>query len=325
MKAIVNTGPGQLQWLDLPRPEPGDGQVRVRTAAVGICATDLEMIRGWQRTGFPATPGHEWSGHVDAVGAGVDPCLLGQPCVADNVLADGGEVGFEHPGGYGQFFLTEAANIRTLPAGFPLTLAVLIEPLAVVVRGLKRLQIGGGAAGPVLVIGDGPIGLLSVMVLKQRGIGPITILGGRPGRLAVARRLGAQQTLSYRELGADLSQAMQRRPGRFLTIIEASGKSAGMHAGLAVAERGARVLVLGDYAEALADFPWNDLLHRELALIGSNASAGAWDEAVDLAANGALPLGDMVSQRFPAERFEEGMTLVSGRTDGVIKVVLEWE
>ena len=152
MKAIVNTGPGQLAWQDRTMPVPTAGQVRIRTSACGICATDLEMIKGWDRTGFPAIPGHEWSGVVDVVGPGVEASLVGRPCVAENVLADGGEVGFEHAGGYGQFLLTEAHNIRTLPQGFPMQEAALIEPLAVCVRAMRRLgltrSVATSTAGP---------------------------------------------------------------------------------------------------------------------------------------------------------------------------------
>src|SRR5512133_2714339 len=96
MKAIVNTAPGRLELCQWPAPQPQAGQVRIRTAACGICATDLQMIAGWKRTGFPSIPGHEWSGVVDAAGPDVDPAILGRACVADNVLSDGGEVGFEH-------------------------------------------------------------------------------------------------------------------------------------------------------------------------------------------------------------------------------------
>ena len=71
MKAIVNTAPGRLEWKDLRLPKPRPGEVRVRTGACGICATDLAMIAGWKRTGFPSIPGHEWSGTVEAVGRGV--------------------------------------------------------------------------------------------------------------------------------------------------------------------------------------------------------------------------------------------------------------
>src|SRR5260221_3094885 len=110
MKAIVNTGPNQLELLDYPLPEPASGQVRIRTAACGICATDLEVIKGWDRTGFPTVPGHEWAGVVDAVGAGGEPGLLSQHSVAENCLAGCGEVRCEPPGGYGQRFLTRAPS-----------------------------------------------------------------------------------------------------------------------------------------------------------------------------------------------------------------------
>ena len=115
MKAIVNTAPNRLELLDWPLPHPGPGQVRIRTGACAICATDLNMIAGWERTGTPAIPGHEWAGTVDAVGEGADPALPGRRCVGDNILSDGGEVGFEHPGGYGEYFLTEANNLHFLP------------------------------------------------------------------------------------------------------------------------------------------------------------------------------------------------------------------
>ena len=77
MKAIVHVAPGRLEWQDWPLPQPGPGQARIRTLACGICATDLEMIAGWNRTGFPAIPGHEWSGVVDAW----DPAAM-RPCWA---------------------------------------------------------------------------------------------------------------------------------------------------------------------------------------------------------------------------------------------------
>src|SRR5579871_5358192 len=141
MKAIVNTAPNQLELLDYPLPEPAPGQMRIRTGACGICATDLEMIKGWDRTGYPTIPGHEWAGIVDAVGPDVEPGLMGQLCVAENFWSSGGEVGFEHPGGYGQYFLTEARNIHLLPSDFPLALAALIEPLAVVTHAMKKLRL----------------------------------------------------------------------------------------------------------------------------------------------------------------------------------------
>lgn len=166
MRAIVNTGPNRLEMVELPLPQPGSGRVRIRTGACAVCATDLAMIAGWNRTPFGSIPGHEWSGTVDAVGGDVDRSLIGHKCVAENVLSSGGEVGFEHPGGYAEYFVTDAANVRLLPDDFDLVAAALTEPLAVCVRGARRL---GEPAEPVLVLGDGPIGLLTVALLVGRG------------------------------------------------------------------------------------------------------------------------------------------------------------
>ena len=322
MRAIVNTGPGRVAMVQAPAPEPGPGQVRVRTAACGVCATDLEMIAGWERTGFGCIPGHEWSGTVDAVGAGVDARMAGWPCVAENVLADGGEVGFEHPGGYGEFLLTEARNLYELPAGFPLSVAALIEPLAVGVRAVRRLRLQDGRGA--VVFGDGPIGLILLMLLKRAGVERIVVVGGRPARLRLAAEMGASATVNYHEAGGDLAAAVRRAAGEPLLALEASGSTAAMDVCLNAVAGGGKVLVIGDYGSARAEFRWNHLLHRELELIGSNASAGAWPEAVRLATGGEVPLGRLLTHRLPVERYEEAIELVGGRRPDVIKVVLEW-
>jgi len=323
MKAIVNTGPGHLELKEWPTPAPGPGQVRVRTAACGICATDLKMTAGWQRTGFPAIPGHEWSGVVDAAGPGVDARLVGQRCVAENVLEGGGEVGFEHPGGYAEFLITEARHVQPLPGGFSPVVAALIEPLAVSVRALSRLRLED--RGAALIFGDGPIGLMMLMLLAREGVKELMLVGGRPGRLDLARQLGATRTLNYHEVQADLGAAIKAAAGRtFPNTIEASGSGSAARACVEAAANGGRVLIVGDYEHARADFPWMRVLIGELEIIGSNASAGAWPEAVRLATEGTLPLERLVTQRLPAARFAEGVELVRSRRPDVIKVVLEW-
>ena len=324
MKAIVNTAAGELSWLDRPTPDPGAGQVRIRSAAVGICATDLEMIAGWSRTPFGQTPGHEWAGVVDAVGDGGDRSLLRRRCVAENVLTDGGEVGFEHAGAYGEFFITDEANVRLLPDDFPMEQAALIEPLAVVTRGVMRLQ--PTTEGRTMVFGDGPIGLLTAAVLHARGVGPITMIGGRDERLAMAAAFGVTSTLNFQSVTADVLVAACRDAagGEPVHVVEASGSPVGLTTAMHVAARGAKLLVLGDYGESHAAFLWNQLLHRELTLIGSNASADVWDEAVMLAIAGRVPLGQLVTHQLAVDAFAEGVRLTKESPD-VIKVVLRWD
>jgi 2-desacetyl-2-hydroxyethyl bacteriochlorophyllide A dehydrogenase len=323
MKAIVITAPGRLEWLDWPTPSPGPRQVLVRTLACGICATDLIMIDGWERTSCPAIPGHEWSGVVAATGSAVDAACVGRRCVAENVLSDGGEIGFEHPGGYGEFLVTDAANIQFLPEALAPAEAALIEPLAVAVHGLRRLAPENRTAA--LIFGDGPIGLLLLMLLLREGTEDIWLVGGRPGRLELARELGARHTLNYHEATGDLAEWIRSHSDRpFRVAVEATGTPSAAQACVELADQQAKILIIGDYGRARAAFAWQRLLHGELQLIGSNASAGAWPEAVKLAAAGALPLHRLATHRSPTARFAEGIDLVRSRRPDVLKVVLEW-
>jgi len=322
MKAIVNTAPGKLKLLTHALPQPDAGWVRIRTLAVGICSTDLKMIAGWQRTGFPAVPGHEWCGVVDAAGAGVNHALAGRLCVGDNIIT-GGEVGFEHPGGFAEYFLTRMENLYPLPDCFPPYQAVLIEPLAVCLHALERVEIE--REHPVLIFGDGPIGLLLLAVLRQRGVKTVWLVGGQPSRLALAHELGAARAIDYRETGPQFSLAPDSASTpAFPFIIEASGAPAALNWAFELAPQRGCVLVLGDYDNARADFLWNDLLHREIEITGSNASAGVWLGAVRLALDGKLPLGKLITQRFPYTQFNEAVELAGKHKEQCIKVVLEW-
>ena len=339
MKAIVNTGPERLEMLERPLPQPGPGQVRIRTAACSICATDLTMIAGWARTPFGAIPGHEWAGTVDAAGLGADAALVGRPCVADNVWDDGGEVGFEHHGGYAEYFVTQATNVHVLPDDYPLQRAVLIEPLAVAVHALHRLR--APVPGPVLILGDGPIGLLTLLLLARDGRSDIVVAGGREPRLALARRFGAALCVDYhaatgsdefsrmlRDAGASVDEATRdtgpRALGTYRAIVEAAGSGDALAVTFDVVAPGGRVLVIGGHGQERAAFAWSQLQNRELELIGSNASAGAWDEAVRLAVEERLPFDALITHRLPAARFAEGVALVRDRGSGALKVVLEW-
>jgi threonine dehydrogenase-like Zn-dependent dehydrogenase len=323
MKAIVNTAVHTLEMLEYPMPQPGAGQVRIRTGACGICATDIEMIDGWARTGHPATPGHEWSGTVDAVGVGVEAALLNRRCVAENVLVDGGEVGFEHPGGYGQYLLTDAPNVQVLPDDFPFATAAMIEPLAVSVRAMSRL---GQAPSTALVFGDGPIGLLMTALLARAGVRDIAVVGGREARLQVARSLGAQQTVNYHDISGDMATAIRNMTqNAFPVVIEATGNATALRAGMDIVAREGKCLMIGDYGLSHADFLWNIILLKEITLLGSNASAGAWPEAIRLATNGDVPLERLITHCVPAVRFADGMAITRSRRPDVIKVVMNWE
>ena len=231
MKAIVTrrAGPGGVEGL---------ADARARGRARSAFARGLRHLchrpgndRRLESDRLSGHSGARVVGRRRRRGTRGDAALLGKPCVAENVLADGGEVGFEHPGGYGQYLVTEARNIYLLPERFPPATAALIEPLAVCVRAVGRLRLEDRRSA--LVFGDGPIGLLMLMLLRRMNVEQIALVGGRirrDWRWPRVRGHGrAQLSRGGREPGA-----VDRRPAwcAFANVIEASGSPAGMHAAL---------------------------------------------------------------------------------------------
>jgi len=321
MKALVNTASERLEFRDVPLPEPGPGQVRIRTAVCGICATDFEMIDGCARSRFPQILGHEWSGVVEKCGHAVGQSILGRPCVAENILADGGEVGFEHPGGYGEFFVTEAANVHLLPDGFPMEEAALVEPLTVTIRGIRRLR---PAKGTALVIGDGTIGLLFLLLLKHHGVEQVTLIGGRETRLRLASEFGASTVIDYHKVQGSMAEAISRSfTGKFDSIVDATKSVDALSLVCQLGAPEAKVLLIGNYYEKKAELSLQHVLLNEFEIIGSNSGAKAWPDAVKLAVGHELPLGKFATHRFPVADFATAMQTARGDKKAV-KVLLCW-
>jgi threonine dehydrogenase-like Zn-dependent dehydrogenase len=164
-----------------------------------------------------------------------------------------------------------------------------------------------------------------LILLCGDGVENILMVGGRPERLALALELGATQTVNYHQVSGDLAAAIRKASDRrFPNVIEASGSNTATQASLDSVAPCGKILVLGDYGDARAAFRWNDLLHREIELIGSNASAGAWPEAVRQAIFNRSSLERLITHRLPVERFAEGIELTRRHRGSLIKAVLEW-
>src|SRR5690606_9534272 len=159
VRAFVVHAPGGYALTDVPDPRPGPGEVLVAPAAVGICGSDLELLDGRrppEYVRYPVVPGHEWSGHVVACGAGVADLEPGAPVVAEGVRACGtcprcregranlcagpyAETGFTHPGALAERLVVPAALVHPLPAERPVAPAALLEPAGCVASGLLEL------------------------------------------------------------------------------------------------------------------------------------------------------------------------------------------
>jgi len=335
MQAVVVVEPRKVELREVPCPEPGPGEVLGETAAAGICATDLEMIAGWDRTGYPSIPGHEWSGRVAEVGTGVEPTWIGRPVVADNVITcgscqacrrgqwndcpQGKEIGFELPGAYGRFLVTRADHLIELPDTIALEHAPLIEPLAVAVHGMTKLAVRPGDR--CVILGDGPIGLLCLQLACAAGGRDIIVVGGHEERLRLAATLGARHCVNYHEVGDRLARRIRDLHGGSNRVVEASGNIHAVEQAIECLGQQGCLLVLGDYRQHRAAVPMLTVLHKNLTIVGANASPGTWHRAVDLAASGLVRLAPLITHRFKRTQFHEALELVRRKQDGVIKAV----
>ena len=213
MQAAVLRQPGEIVLEERPLPEPGPGQVRLRLAGCGVCASNLEPFEGkpWFTYPFaPGAPGHEGWGTIDALGPGVAGWALGQRVATISQHA------------YATHDLAPAAEVVALPDDvadqpFP------AEPLACALNILRRCQIKRG--DNVAVVGIGFLGALLVRLAVNAGA-RVLALGRRGTALKAARGLGAEVCLPLEHHGNIIAEMQELTGGIFCdVVIEATGRA----------------------------------------------------------------------------------------------------
>jgi L-iditol 2-dehydrogenase len=275
MRAWVLGDPGQLSLVDKPIPMPGRAEVLVRIGAVGICATDLEiihhgspaMIGGGEPFNKMFTPGHEYMGSVAALGPGVDEYRIGQRVTVEvhagcgqckrcregmytaclNYGLNYGDVdkghranGFTTDGGFAEYAVNNINTLIAIPDSMSDAEATLVVTAGTAMYGLTEL--GGLVAGEgVAVLGPGPIGLLGVAVAKALGASPVVLTGTRDNRLRIGRALGADHVINVRN--EDAVEAVRRiTGGKGLDyVLECSGAPDAVNQAVRMLNRGGRL------------------------------------------------------------------------------------
>lgn len=336
MRGVLLRGPRLMRLEQVARPAPRPDQVLVRVRYSACCATDLDLIDGTMpdQAKYPLIPGHEWCGEVVQAPAGYGH-LVGQAVVADNLVTCGTcpacvhgrpnlcrqmqELGFSLDGAHAEYLVTLARNVRVLPAGLSPRAAALTEPVGVALYGARRARVGLGDR--VLVLGAGSIGLCALQVCRAAGAAEVWQVARRPGRLEVAKRLGATRVLSLSQ--APLLDTLAEAGFQPDVVMECSGSPQAFAQAIKAVRPGGRVGVLGYYADELAEIRPSDIMMRDLELMGSVCPTGAWDAALALMADGRVNTEALITHTFPLERFAEAYEVARGGREGAIKVMLE--
>ena len=323
------TGPGQIEPQPAPPPQSGPTDLVIRTDAVGICATDLELLSGtmpYLTNGFaryPVIPGHEWTGTVIGIGQEVSDFAIGDRIVGECSIGCGTcarcltgsyhlcpkrtETGIAgRPGALASALVFPAAAAHHVPATVSARDAALVEPLAVAYRGLSRA--GVPPRGGVGIIGAGTIGLLCALAARALEVADIYLFEVDPHR---------------RRFAASLGFAVSERPGHQLpAVIEASGTAAGAAAAVDACLDGGTIVLLGLTGSSAEPMNLDRIVTRDLTVIGSLSSPGIWPEVINLIAEGRVQPSKLVSHEFPLDDVAVAFSTAAGRAPGVRKILV---
>lgn len=245
--------------------EPAAGEVLVRVGECGICGSDLKMWSGthaFMRP--PIVMGHEVVGVVESVGEGVElergqavtlfppigcggcfHCASGREQLCEEMEFFGGQ----RAGGLADYLLAPASHVIPIPERVPPELRVLIEPLSVAVHGVAR-----GAPDPgdrCVVVGAGPVGLFTALVLRTRGVAQVVVADVLPERVARAAEAGFE-ALDVREESLDAGVSRLIRPEGADVVFECVGSQETIGASLAATRKGGRTVIVGNAPAEIA-------------------------------------------------------------------------
>ena len=317
-KAAVYRGDKTFSIDAVAVPPPGPGEVQIDVAYCGICGTDLHIYLGHMdgRVGFERTIGHEMSGVIAAVGAGVDTVAKGQhvvvrpldhcgdcpACAAghDHICHNLKFIGIDTEGAFQEKWNVPAHTIHVLPDDLDLSHAALIEPLAVACHDVGRADLKPGE--DVLVIGGGPIGMLVALVARHAG-GNVTISEINETRRAYAQKLRFQ---TLNPLKIDAAQAVHdATAGKGADVVfEVSGSQPGVDLMTDAAATRGRIVMVAIHASKpqidLFKFFW-----RELDMLGARVyQKQDYDRAMQLLAEGVVDCASFITDIQPLDAMQ---------------------
>lgn len=348
MRAAVYRGVNDIRVETVPVPEIGSGEVLIRIACCGICGTDLKKIH----TGSHAAPrifGHEMAGEIVRVGGGVSKWKAGDrvmafhhiPCghcyycrkktfaQCETYKRVGCTAGFEPSGGgFAEYiramdWIVERGLVR-VPDDVPFDQAVWIEPVNTCFKAIRNLNLA--ADETVLVIGQGPIGILLASLALREGA---TVLTSDlyPSRHAVAAQFGLKIPIDAGK--EDVRKIVNKHTaGRGVDVaIVAVGGNALIRVAMDAARPGGKVLLFASTQRSEAVIDPSAVCMDEKTLLGSySASVDIQDEASRLVLEGYkkdFDLTRLISHRFPLERAAEAIAFASEPKPDSMKIVIE--
>jgi L-iditol 2-dehydrogenase len=330
------TGLRQFRVVQRQIADPSPGEVQVRVQAVGVCGSDMHSYAeggiGGKLCAYPMVLGHEPAGVVAKLGAGVsgwqpgdraafEPalycyhcefCMAGRHNVCENLrfLSSPGDPGF-----FREYVNLPAGNLLALPPHIGTNEASLIEPLAVALHSMKFGQPKPGETAAV--IGAGPIGLLTVAVLKLSGASRVWAIDPAPARRELARQMGADASLDPNAV--DVARQI---PGVDI-VFDCVVKGESVRQSIQVARSAGRVVFTGIPSAMESPIDFHSWRRKELALFQVRRSNHEGEQARDLLAAHLPRFAPLITHTRPLDQIGQAFAQLERYEDGVGKIVIQ--
>ncbi len=308
MKAVVFEN-RKISIVDVPIPVLSKNEALVKIDLAGICATDFALLNGYHN--FAGIPGHEFTGVVFSAPGRAD--LEGQRVVADinsgcgqcDICRTGDQrhcgnrsvIGIRDRNGvFADFCAIPLANLHVVPDSIGDEEAVFAEPLAAALEITRQMEVSEQSR--VVVLGDGKMGLLCALVLRQKTSNTV-LVGRHPDKLEIAGQQGVHTICSQ---GKSTGETSNVEKGKFDLVVEATGSPDGINEAIAlVRPEGTVVIKTTSFEKSVIDLA--NVVVNELHLIGSRC--GDIQLALDFMKKKVIDLHPLIEAVYPLEKFEK--------------------
>lgn len=334
----VMTAPGKIEFREIETPVPKAGEVLIRIMKIGVCGSDIHVWHGKHPfTSYPVTQGHEVSGEIAALGAGVENLEVGQkvtiqpqvvcgkcyPCRHGkyNLCETLKVMGFQTTGVASEYFAVNAAKVTPLPQEMSFDEGAMIEPLAVAVHAVRKF--GDMQGMRVAVLGAGPIGILVAQAAKGMGAESVLITDISDLRLEKARQCGVDFCVNTRE--ADFGEALVSSfgPDKADVIYDCAGNNVTMGQAIRCARKGSTIILVAVFA-GMAEVDLAVLNDHELDLNTTMMYRNEdYLEAIELVRAGKVDLKPLISKHFAFRDYAEAYRYIDENRETTMKVIID--
>ena len=340
MKALVKKYSEPGLWLEeVPVPEIGINDVRIKIHKTSICGTDIHIYNwdDWAKKTIPVpmVVGHEYVGTVEAIGSNVHDVKIGELVSGEGHIVCGRcrncragrrhlckntkGVGVNRPGCFAEYLSIPVSNVWHCDPNISTDIFSIFDPFGNATHTALSFDLLGE---DVLITGAGPIGIMAAGIAKHAGARYVVISDMNPYRLELAKKMGVTRTVNIKEEKLeDVMNELGMEEG-FDVGLEMSGNTAALRSMLPLMCHGGKIALLGILPSDAA-IDWELVVFNGLTLKGiyGREMFETWYKMTVMLQTG-LDISPVITHRFPYESFEEGFELMKTGNSG--KIILDW-